>query len=306
MKRIALLSVLIFCSSSVFAGISQWIQFDDRRGHVEIPVTLNGVAARAILDSGASGNGISEHFLVEHIGNYGKGKSIIVRGVYGDRRVNLVNNIQVDMFGSEFRLDQLMPLAIGSMDLLIGLPFFENYIIQIDYPNSRLRLIDHDSLDLKKVANVKMKRERGSQHPLVRVNLNDETTPWVILDTGNNSGLLMPRKEAKRKDWLERFGTEDSLGVGVNARISRNERFNLPTLGIGPYTLENVIITVPAEGQVTTVGERPSHGSRRDLTKKSSKGILGYDVLKHFIVTIDFRRSRLHIELPPENPSASD
>ncbi len=304
--RMIIAAFWLISFSSLQAGVSQWIEFDDRRGHIMFPVTLNGVAARAILDSGASGNGISERFLAEHIGHYGKGKSIVLRGVYGERRVNLVNNIQVGMFGSEFRLDQLMPLGIGSMELLVGLPFFENYIIQIDYPNSRLRLIDHDSLDLRKVANVKMKRERGSQHPLVQVNLNDETKPWVILDTGNSSGLLMQRKEAQRKDWLERFGTQDVLGVGVNAQISRNERFNLPTLGFGPYTLENTIITVPKEGQKTLVGERAAHGSRQNLHKTTSKGILGYDVLKHFIVTIDFRRTLLHVELPAPTDQLSE
>ena len=204
------------------------------------------------------------------------------------------------MFGSNFRLDQLMPLGVRSVELLVGLPFFDNYIVQIDYPNKRLRLIDHKSLNLKKIANVRMKRERGTQHPLVQVNLNDEYKPWVVLDTGNSSGLLMPRKHAKRKGWLERFSSEDALGVGVNAMVSRNQRFNLPMLEIGPHVLENVIITVPAEGQKTLVGEGAAHGSRKGISKKTSKGILGYDVLRHFIVTIDFRRSLLHMELPAE------
>ncbi len=292
--------LLSFCCSPLFAGVSPWIDFDDRRGHIMIPVTLNGHAARALLDTGSSGNGISEQFLAEHIGNYGQGKSIILRGVYGERRVNLVNNIQVGMFGSNFRLDQLMPLGVRSVELLVGLPFFDNYIVQIDYPNKRLRLIDHKSLNLKKIANVRMKRERGTQHPLVQVNLNDEYKPWVVLDTGNSSGLLMPRKHAKRKGWLERFSSEDALGVGVNAMVSRNQRFNLPMLEIGPHVLENVIITVPAEGQKTLVGEGAAHGSRKGISKKTSKGILGYDVLRHFIVTIDFRRSLLHMELPAE------
>ncbi len=298
--RNILVVLMLLAGSPAIAGVSQWIEFDDRRGHITIPVTLNGQAAQAILDTGATGNAISEQFLAEHVGDYGKGKSIMVRGVYGERRVNLVNNIQVGMFGSNFRLDQLMPMRLGSIELLVGLPFFDNFIVQIDYPNKRLRLIDHESLSLRKVANVKMKRERGSQHPLVQVNLNDEYKPWVMLDTGNSSGLFLPRRDAERKGWLEKYSTQDSLGVGVNAIVNRNQRFNLPQLEIGPYSLENVIITVPAEGTKSTVGEGADHGSRKNISARSSKGILGYDVLRHFIVTIDFRHSLLHIELPPE------
>ncbi len=298
MRSLTVILALI-ATLPAFAGVSQWIPFELSHGHITIPVTLNGEPATAFLDTGASGNGISERFLEEHEGEYGTGRQIIVTGVYGSRRVNLINNIQVGMFGSEFRLDQLMPGYFGRAELLIGLPFFEQFIVQLDYPNSRMRLIDHESLKLRKAANVKMKRQRGSAHPIVQVNLNDEYKTWVMLDTGNSGGLLMRRTDAERYDWLERFGTEQILGAGINA-VAVNERFNLPTMTIGPYMLENVIITVPAEGQWTNVGQGSSHGSIRDRTKKDSKGILGYDVLRHFVVTIDFKNTLLHLEVPAE------
>lgn len=289
----------LFWSVSAAAWVSEWIPFQHDRGHITIPVTLNGESTTAILDTGASGNGISEAFLRRHEGEYDHGRYIVVRGVYGERRVRLADNIQVGMFGSNFKMDQLMPMRIGSFDFLVGLPFFENYIVQIDYPNSRLRLIDHKSLKLRKVANVKMKRERGSSQPLVRVNLNDEYKPWVTFDTGNSSGLLLKRFDAERFDWLEKYGTVDSRSIGVNAVVAKTERFNLPMLKIGPFTLENVMITVPGEGQKSNIGDDTLGGSNRVLNNFNSDGILGYDILKHFIVTVDFKRSLLHLEPPP-------
>jgi hypothetical protein len=69
---------------------------------------------------------------------------------------------------------------------------------------------------------------------------------------------------------------------------------------IGPFTLENVIMMVPGEGEKTTIGrESPARPGSR-LKKDSEDGILGYDVLKHFIVTIDFNRSLLHLAPPEE------
>ena len=56
-------------------------------------------------------------------------------------------------------------------------------------------------------------------------------------------------------------------------------------LRVGPYTLENVIVTVPGAGEKTSVRK---------------EGILGYDVLRHFLITMDWDRQQMHIEVPPE------
>lgn len=288
----------LFWSLSVSAGVSEWIAFEHKRGHISIPVVLNGERTTAILDTGASGNGISEAFLARHAGEYGLGRAINVRGVFGERRVRLVDDIQAQMFGYNFKIGQLMPMRTNSFDFLVGLPFFENYIVQIDYPNGRLRLIDHDSLKLRKVSNVKMKRSRGSSHPLVRVSLNDEYKLWVTFDTGASLGLLIKRFDAERFDWLEKYGTEQARGIGVNGIVAETERFNLPRLDIGPFTLENVPVTVPAEGQEMNFASGGQHGRQRDLNNFNSDGLLGYEILKHFVVTIDFKRSLLHLEPP--------
>lgn len=299
MRRLSILLGL-FWSLSASAGVSDWIPFQLERGHIAIPVVLNGERTTAILDSGASGNGISEAFLARHAGEYGLGRAMNVRGIYGERRVRLVDDIQAEMFGYNFKIGQLMPMRTNSFDFLVGLPFFENYIVQIDYPNARLRLFDHDSLKLRKVANVKMKRSRSTSHPLVRVSLNDEYKLWVTFDTGASMGLLIKRFDAERFDWLEKYGTDEGRSVGVNGVIADVERFNLPRLDIGPFTLENAAVTVPAAGQETNIASGARHGRQRELNNYNSDGLLGYEVLKHFIVTIDFKRSLLHLELPED------
>lgn len=301
--RILVLLVGLLLTPLAAAGVSDWIPFQHRSGHITIPVTLNGEHTTAIFDTGASGNGISESFLQRHEGDYELGRRITVRGVYGQRRVHLVNGIRIGMFGSEFNIGELMPMRIGGFDLLVGLPFFENYIVQIDYPNNRMRLIDHESLDLRKAANVKMRHESSSSHPIVKVNLNGEYEPWLTLDTGNNSSILMSRIDASRLGWLEDYESTDTRGVGINAIVAENERFYLPTIQIGPYTLENVAVTVPRKGQKSNIGWDSHRGVSRQIKRSKSKGLLGYDVLKHFVVTIDLKRSLLHLE-PPSQTTA--
>ncbi len=238
-------------------------------------------------------------FISKHEGEYSVSKEMIISGVHGSRRVRPVDGIDISMFGTSFKIDRLVPLRIGSADLLVGLSFFQNFILQIDYPKSRLRIISQDAINLKDVANVKMKKSGGISQPMVKVELNDEYKAWLMLDTGNNTGIFMPRKPAVRYGWLEKYGTADVRVAGVT-RVSTNQWFNLPTMTIGPFTLENVIAMVPAEGNETTVGKQDSARTGTRIKKNNSDGILGYDVLKHFVVTIDYKRSLLHLAPPAE------
>lgn len=293
--RAFLTLLLCLLASSAFAAVSEWVPFDRTGGHIIIPVTLNGVESRALLDSGATANGISERFLAQHEGEYKQGLQVIVAGVHGKRKVRLVDGIEVELFGVDVNLGQLLPLRLRGSDLIIGLPFFDNFILQIDYPGSRLRIMTRDALDLKEAANVEMRKPKMQAQPMVRVSLNDEYNTWLTLDTGNNTGILMPRKDALRFDWMEKYATEETLVSGVN-RVATIDTFRLPEMTIGPFTLENVKVMVPTTGGSTTVGrdQRIKTGTR--LSKASASGILGYDVLKHFVVTIDYKRSLLHLQ----------
>jgi hypothetical protein len=63
-----------------------------------------------------------------------------------------------------------------------------------------------------------------------------------------------------------------------------------------PYELENVITTVPSEGQSSNLGSgyNPGGGSRLQRGVKTN-GLLGYDVLKHFLITVDYDKFQMHI-----------
>lgn len=283
----------------VSAAVSNWIPFNNDDGHISIPVTVNGVETRALLDTGASGNGISERFLANHEAEYKRGRQVIVSGIVGERKVRLINGLEIGMFGTEFEIDQMMPIRLHNADVLIGLGFFNNFIMQIDYPNSQLRIITHDSLKLRKLANVRMKKAAGSQQPIVSVDMNGEAKLWLTLDTGNNTGIIIPRRSATRFDWLEKYGTTESRLAGVT-KSTDVERFNLPELTIGPIVLENVIVIVPGEGERTNVGKGVTARLGTRITEISSDGILGYDVLKHFVVTIDYKHSLLHLGVSAE------
>lgn len=297
--RQIVLACLLFFSVNANAAVSAWIPFNSDGGHITIPVTVNGIETRAILDSGAAGHGISDRFLETYEGKIDYGQRVVISGIAGERKARLINNLDVGMFGTSFEIDRMMPVQLVGADVIIGLGFFNNFILQIDYPGSQMRILTHDSLKMKDIANVRMKKAAESPQPIVQVDLNGEANVWLTLDTGNNSGILIPRRSATRFDWLAKYGAEDVQIAGVT-KVTDAQRFNIPELTIGPVVLENVMVMVPADGERTNVGKdvRAKTGTR--LKETASDGILGYDVLKHFIVTIDYKRSFLHLGIPAE------
>lgn len=299
MRQVWILTALLM-PAICNAAASAWLPFDNRDGHIAIAIKINGQPATAILDSGAEINGVAAEFLEANPDAYTPGRAVMISGAFGEMDTHLANNLQLELFGVPIEVDKVVPVLMTGADFLGGLRFFENFIVQIDYPNSRIRVIEHESMNLKDVANVRMKRQRGAVQPVVEVDVNGEKTAWLMLDTGNSGAMLMPRSLVTEFRWLERFDSIQSAAIGVTTSAEL-ETFALPEFTIGPYTLENVIVSVPAEGQENNLGQTSnrdrSTGTRINMSKKSD-GILGYDVLKHFVLTIDYKRKLMHIGVP--------
>ncbi len=284
------------------AAATSWFEFDDSGGQVEFDIVIDGVPARAMLDTGANINGINKAFLESHTREFQRGGTIEVQGVVDRTRERRVNGVPVTMFGAEMELTRLVPGHFGDADILLGVGFFNNFIVQIDYPNNRIRLIDRDSLNLKKSANVRMKHEDGSELPMIQVELNNEVKVWLTLDTGNSGGILLERKVADHRGWLEKFEVGEGRSRGFTGDVVAVQSFNLPTMTLGPIELADVVITVPSLRNTMEIGnsrgEMVHDGSNFRRFQQNAGGILGYDVLKHFIVTIDYKGRKLHLAIP--------
>ena len=299
--RVVAFLIIIWVSPSALAAATDWFPVEIDKGQIIIPVTLNGKPAKALLDSGAMGNGISEVFLAASEVKYSRGKSITIRGIGGDRDTTMINGLDLGIFGIEFPVNGLLPIQTRSIDFVIGLPFFDQFIVQIDYPNRRMRIIDRESLDLRKYSNVKMRRAGGVGHAQVRVELNGDHTAWLMFDTGNSGSILLRRSIADRRGWLDQNQSVSDTVIGANGTVVQIETFSLPSMTIGTIELENVQVSVPAMGDDIQVSEfDPTEWSTGTRIKRGRKtdGILGFDVLRHFIVTIDFKRSLLNLDLP--------
>ncbi len=227
-----------------------------------------------------------------------------VSGAYTSAVLDLITKIPIEVFGMNFTLDDVSVGDLGDVDFMFALNYFDRFVMQLDYPHMEMRLIERDSVNLKAFENVDLLRDRNSNQPVIKVNLNQETDAWLIIDIGNSGGVVLTRKLPKKNGWFDDRSLVTVKTEGVNVTGKNMETFTLSSFGIGPYELENVKAIVPMEGEAMIINKhelRVMYDSRRQAGgSKHSHGMLGYDVLQHFLITVDFWKNRLHIGLPPE------
>lgn len=301
MKRVFIATMLLFSLNSV-AGVTPWIDFELEGGHVKIPATIAGIDTYAILDTGAQVNAINSAFIRKHNLTLDSGRKMRINGAFGVEEKATYNNVPIGFFGIETELDNMPTLSLGyhTNGLLFGSGFFNMFIAQLDYPNSKMRLIKHGSIDMAKLENIEVRKQTGTGMPIVKVGLDDEQYIWLLLDTGNAGGMVVERKTARKLGWLDKLDTKASSMAGAN-NIITTENFRIPLLKFGPFELENVLVTIPAEGEKSNLASQYRRAGSL-IKGKKVEGVIGYDVLKHFLITIDYKRGNAHIGLP-ENQS---
>lgn len=304
--KILLPLTFLFLTLQCAAGVTDWIDFNLEGGHVKIPVTIAGIDTYAILDTGAQMNGINKAFIAKHELILDKGNKIKIHGVFGTEDRTVFKNVPVSFFGFESKFSEMVELNLGyhTNGLLLGSGFFDKFVIQLDYPNKKMRLTTQDSIDVAQFQNIEVQSQKGTGLPIVKIGLQHDKHLWLFLDTGNSGGIVVERKVANRLGWLEEIEKESGLSMGANS-IVQTESFRVPQVQFGPFELENVLVTIPAEGQVSNLENQFQKGGSR-IKGRRVQGLIGYDVLKHFLITIDYKGGLAHIGLPEARVSEAD
>jgi hypothetical protein len=113
---------------------------------------------------------------------------------------------------------------------------------------------------------------------------------------------------AQEGDWIERFRRADAAMIDINANVSNMEVLVLPSVVIGPYELADVPVVIPAQGESINISGFRESGPRDDSNLRKgvrASGVVGYEVLRHFVVTIDYDREKMHLAVPAEEPKAA-
>jgi predicted aspartyl protease len=277
------------------------VPLEIRDGRVLFPVEVAGVSGHALLDTGSQGNSISSA-LVEKAGLVLAGRKLSITGVGStDEIVSSVSRLPIKLFGIDFELQEV-PALPHDEELIIGAGFLKAAVLQLDYPNNRMRLITHDSVDLSKVANVPLRLEEASGLPAIQVGI-DGKDRWMLLDTGNAGPIVVRRLIAQEENWIARFKRADAALQDVNANVANLDLLVLPSVVIGPFELADVPVAIPAEGVKINISGARSVGPRENSRIRKGvrvSGIIGYEVLRHFVATIDYDRQKMHLAASAE------
>lgn len=287
---------------SAYAAVSEWLSFEIKNNSIQFPITIGGVEGQAVIDPTAKVNMLSTTFAQAHQDQIKRTSYMTFRDIKGERNLPVFKKVDVKLFGSELSFNDLLADDGQRADLTLGIPFFRQYIIQIDFPRNRLRLIDHKGYNIKKIANVEMKtqvdpnlsssfnadnlKSNDQTSRVVKVGLNGKDY-WLTFDLLSGPGVITSRETAKEFSGLTTpfAGEHNDFNLAAPADL-----FQLQSVKLGPYELEGVLLAVePENGKRLMPMYRRSTKTGTNIEKRIiPDGVLGLDVLQHLVVTFDY------------------
>lgn len=273
--------------------VEGWIPFDGRNGRIVLQGSVHGESAQLILDSGATVGAVSAEFAERAGIESDRWQEFEISGVFDNRRVPASQRFELELNESTISLIGLPIVPRGGFDLLLGRPVFENAVVQIDYPNERIRFLDPDVIEFE--GNVEVRR--GLHGDLMLEVMLQDNRAWLMLDTGNSGPTVLKRRFVQRHG-LETKAIESirMLGEGV-INTGGTRMLQLENAAIGPFRFDNFLASYIDESNRGMDHRHRIPGSRIRRERSRHDGLLGYEILKNFLVTADFKNARVHLHV---------
>lgn len=271
-----------------------WISFTDSAGHIVFDATINGEPAEVIVDSGADSNLLSEEFAARaEIGQYRR-RNVKLTGIHGEQNISLSREFDLTVNELTFPMHDIPVTPGGNFDLILGRWLFHLAVVQIDYPNRRVRFLPPDAMKFE--GNIRY-RGGNAGEPLVAARIHGKRA-WLLIDTGNAGITMLKRRFVKRHD-LDAYGI-DGAQLQTRGVITSGETqlLQLEDVELGPFRLDRFLAGYIPEHNQGFDGQRQRTFSRLNEDKSREDGLLGYELLQNFIVTMDLKRRKVHLALP--------
>jgi predicted aspartyl protease len=172
---------------------------------------------------------------------------------------------------------------------LLGGTFLADYVLELDFAHRHVRFIDPDKYQVPK----EVSEPRQAVLPLhvvgnrlvAEVALEGKPVE-VMVDTGAPGTMLLSGRSAKRAGF-DRPSLADMRAGGV-VGTTESHLVEAETLAVGPFSFSPAPIELVPNGFF-------NQGS-------SSDSLLGYEVLSHFTVRIDYPRKRMWLRREDDAP----
>lgn len=292
LRHVAVLIALMLSGPILADAVDEagWIAFADGHHVPAIEVDVNGETTVALIDTAMSVNALSETFAHRAGISFGD-RSISVRDVRDNEQLPVSGNFTLGIGGAEVGMDSAVVLPIERFGLVLGRPVLKALLVQIHYPERKLRLLPLGASGFE--GNVQAKRGRFHQ-PMIRTRI-DGRTSWLSLDTSNDTFSLIASDFASAKLDVEALDSAAYAGTGIPIWPDMN-LVRIDRLELGPFNVEGVVAAVPsgrAAASAATV-----YGGDRIHARTGADGVLGYELLRNFVLTMSMAQDEYHLYPP--------
>jgi hypothetical protein len=273
------------------------IEFKSASNLIIIPVTINeSDTLNFILDTGVRFPIITElpfvnklnlnYLMPVQIKGLGEGHELTAYRS-GNNSIKLDGltawNQEVQMIIDEnFQISHMLGLPVHG---LIGFNLFKDYIVKIDYSSEKLTLYRPEHYkyrDRKK--DIILPLHFDGNKPFVRTSIVTEDLQEVpvklLVDTGASDAIWLSEKSDERIG-IPQNHIETFLGRGLNGDLY-GTKGRIDGLWVGPLVLPKPIVAFPNSELIDQL-----------ISSNDRNGTLGAEILRRFLVTIDYRNSRM-------------
>ncbi len=297
-KRIFLLLTVIFTAGGLWGNPDdanrtnsyfEKIDFEFINNKLIIPVTINGSVYRFLFDTGAP-NVISKE-LYEKIGPEIIKSTKTTDAVGNSDDLNIVQLPEIMIGNYSFSNTRSLVYDIRNIDIFkcldidgfIGSNLLKNSIVQIDFANKTLILTNNKhNLKLDKNNATKMELIGEQSSPLIFIEIKGKMNArdQVLIDTGMDGFYDLSHRSYdifKNNDILQDIATAKGgniVSLFGNAEQTEQHRVFIPSFNVAGTLFEKLVTTTTTD----------------DISR------IGTDMLKHGIITIDFKNKRFYFE----------
>ena len=248
-------------------------------GHLLVTVHLDGMPYQFLVDSGAQGI-VIDTALARKL-NLREEGDLIVSGTARQGGMHLTRLPELTI--GEARLRDLVvstfPLgAPGSIDGILGYPFFASSIVRIDIAHRRMTIAAPGDLAPE---GDRLSLIADRQLPEARLRIDGSLEAPFMIDTGNAADLLLYRPFIEAHPGIAHLHSTTRRSYGIGGATASNAA-TLPALTLGRTTLHDLT----ADVMIATSG---AFADRYDA------GNVGVGLLRRFIVTFDFPDGALYL-----------
>ncbi|MCP4985289.1 MAG: hypothetical protein GY928_04215 [Colwellia sp.] len=241
---------------------------------------IKDTTIKAVLDTGANISAINRD-TAKRLNLRRSKRRLRAAGIVGSRTLTMTKKTLVEFPGL---FDKAIAFAmykdLESIEVILGMDFLAFPVIQFDYINSRLRFATPNVFNFNPKTAIPLRAKNMLYYLNVIV---DDVPLEMLLDTGNAGQIIISSATIDKSKLFDKINSKElkEEKSGLHKKDFHYYESMTDNFQIGPHVLWNVSYKVVSE-------ETP-------LTTKVS--ILGYDILKNFIVTLNMFNQELYLTI---------